>query len=136
MPRVDIRHLNSKNALKSTVDKASAYADTMAHMHKAPSRIIVSRADYDALHRRAQSHHPNRTVFLCLGDVLVHWHSDPVDETEIAPVSRYPTPARYDLPPVNANPFGMAPPEPVAPVTDDSFDDAPASSYEDDDIPF
>lgn len=136
MPRVDIRHLNAKNALKNTVDKACDYASLMVNRRKPISRIVVSRADYEALHRRAQSHHPNRTVFLCLGDVLVHWHNGPVDETEVAPVSRYPAPARYDLPPVEANPFGIAPAPKPAPVTDDSFDDAPAASYEDDDIPF
>lgn len=136
MPRVDIRHLNAKNALKRTVDAASAYADTMRQQNKPIDRIIVSRADYESLHHRAQSHHPNRTVFLCLDDALVHFHHGPVNETEIAPVSRYPAPARYDLPPVDANPFSIAPAPKPAPVTDDSFDDAPASSYEDDDIPF
>lgn len=113
MPRVDIRHLNAKNALKRTVDAASAYAQTMQSQHRHVDRIVVSKTDYDALHRRAQSHHPNRTVFLCLDDALVHWHRDHVDETEIAPVSRYPQAPQYDLPPVSANPFGIAASEPV-----------------------
>ena len=136
MPRVDIRHLNAKKELKQTVDAAGAYLDTMLSQGRKVDRIVVSKADYEALHKRAQTHYTNRTVFLCLGDALVHWHRDPVDETEIAPVSRYPAPARYDLPPVDANPFGIAPAPRPARVTDDSFDDAPASSYEDDDIPF
>lgn len=128
MPRVDIRHLNAKNRLKQTVDAANAYAQTMASQRKPVDRIIVSRADYDALHRRAESHHPNRTVFLCLGDALVHWHHDLVDETEVAPVSRYPQVPRYELPPVRANPFGIEPAKPV--------DAMPASDFDDDDIPF
>ena len=128
MPRVDIRHLNAKNALKRTVDAASADADTMRQQHKTIDRIIVSRADYESLHRRAQSHHPNRTVFLCLDDVLVHFHHGPVDETEIAPVARYPSVPAYDLPPVASNPFGIEPPAAVPAVTSDGFDD--------DDIPF
>jgi hypothetical protein len=123
MPRIDIRHLSAKNKLKLVVDAAGAYADTMRSQGKSFDRIVVSKADYEALHRRAQSHHPNRTVFLCLGDVLVHWSREPIDEAEIALVSRYPQAPQYDLPPVDANPFGVAPPPRQAEVSSDDFDD-------------
>lgn len=132
MPRVDIRQLNAKNKLKQTVDAAGAYVRTMQSQGRTVDRVVVTRADYDALHRRAQGHHPNRTVFLCLGDALVHWHREPIDETEIAPVSRYPQVPKYDLPPVDANPFGITAPEPVRTAEPpDGFDD-----FGDDDVPF
>ena len=134
MPRVDIRHLSAKQRLGEVVKRAGAYVDTMAAQGRVPSRIVLAKADYDALHRRAQPAHQNRTIFLCLGDVLVYWNDEPVDETEIAPVSRYPMPPRYDLPPVAIdNPFGISKPVAREPaVTDDSFDD----DLSDDDIPF
>lgn len=127
MPRVDIRHLGAKDKLKAVVSAAERYAELMAQQNRPAERIIVAKGDYEALHRRAQPRHPNRTVVLCIGDTLVHWHRDPIDESDPVLVSRYPAVPTYDLPPVTANPFGVAPAPVQSATTDDGFDD---------DIPF
>lgn len=111
--RVDIRRLLVKGQNKKLVDRVTDYVALMDAQGKPLQRAIVTPQQYDALIRLAgkQDRHP----VLCCGDVLVHYHHEPIDEREPVPepVHRYVA----ELPPVTANPFGVVPAAKPAPVS-------------------
>lgn len=127
--RVDIRHLMAKGELAKVVARCMAYAATMRQQGKPLERIIVSENAYAQLLRKAQSN--GRHAVLCCGEALVHYDHRPIDESEPVIAMK----PRFDagLPPVNANPFGVAPTVAKAPKQLPPFE---PMNYEDDDIPF
>lgn len=127
--RVDIKHLIAKGATRKLVDQVMAYARLMEQQGKPRERIIITRQQHDSLMRMVTG---RGHVVLCCGDALVYYNHDPINESapEYKPVPRYDA----GLPPVSANPFGLAAPAPKAPELP-PFEPGPAD-WADDDIPF
>lgn len=128
MPRVDIKHLLAKGNNKKLADQVIAYAQLMKQQGKPCERIIITQQQYDALIRIA-GNHGGRPV-LCCGDALIYYNHDFIDES--AP--QYMPRVKFDagLPPVSANPFGIA--APVKAPDLPPFEPGPIDW--DDDIPF
>lgn len=106
--RVDIRRLIAKGQAKKLVDRVADYVALMDAQGRPLQRAIVTQSQYDALFKLARNQHAR--AVLCCGDVLVHWHHDPIDESDPVPeaVRRYVA----ELPPVTASPFGVVAPLP------------------------
>lgn len=134
--RVDILHLMAKGELAKVVARCMAYVATMKQQGKPLERVIVSESVYAQLVRKSAGHAPGRRVVLCCGDALVHFNHEPIDESE----PTYEAKPRYvaELPPVAANPFGVAAPvKPtphlgVRPSDSGDWD----GTFDDDDVPF
>lgn len=127
--RVDIRRLIAKGQTKKIVDRVADYVSLMDAQGKPIQRAIITPQQHDALMRLASKQHAH--AVLCCGDVLVHYHYDPIDEREPLPepVRRYVA----ELPPVVANPFGVAAPVKAPAPT---IDETAAEQWDDDDVPF
>lgn len=129
--RVDIKHLIAKGATRQLVDKIRAYHQLMVQQGKPRERIIVQPAQLMSLMKLVSN---QGFVVLCCGDAIVYHNHDPIDES--AP--EYKPKPRFDagLPPVSANPFGLAAPAPKVkepePMPVYNINDG----FDDDDIPF